>query len=91
MSRIGINLAMAEEIRRPSSAIQVSRRGASRLPNPQEARSLALGALWTLDRTSGGIRVTTARDADGKPVAVVLIENAEFRKNDQGFSTLIQE
>jgi hypothetical protein len=82
---------MAEEIRRPSSAIQVSRRGASRLPNLQEARALALGALWTLYRTSGGIKIANTHDANGKSLAVVLIENAAFKHDEQGFSNLIPQ
>jgi len=73
---------------RPSSAIQVSRRGASRLPNEQEARALALGALWTLDQTAGGIKVTNTQDASGNPLAVVVIENAQFQRDEQGYSTL---
>jgi hypothetical protein len=79
---------MADEIRRPSSAIQVSRRGASRLPNEQEARALALGALWTLDQTAGGIKVTNTQDTSGKSIAVVVIENAQFQRDEQGYSTL---
>lgn len=79
---------MADEILCPSSAIQVSRRGASRLPNEQEARALALGALWTLDQTAGGIKVTNTQDANGKPLAVVVIENALFQRDEQGYSTL---
>ncbi len=88
MRRAQIDLNMAEEILRPSSAIQVSRQGASRLPNEQEARALALGALWTLDQTAGGIKVTNTQDASGNPIAVVVIENAQFQRDEQGYSTL---
>jgi len=86
--RAQIDLNMADEIRRPSSAIQVSRRGSSRLPNEQEARALALGALWTLYQTAGGIKVTNTQDASGKSIAVVVIENALFQRDEQGYSTL---
>ncbi len=88
MRRAQFDLNMADEIRRPSSAIQVSRRGASRLPNGQEARALALGALWTLDQTAGGIKVTNTQDANGKSIAVVVIENAIFQRDEQGYSIL---
>ncbi len=88
MRRAQIDLNLADEIRRPSSAIQVSRRGASRLPNGQEARALALGALWTLDQTAGGIKVTNTQDANGKSIAVVVIENAIFQRDEQGYSIL---
>ncbi len=89
MRRAQIDLNMADEIRRPSSAIQLSRRGTSRLPNGQEARALALGALWTLDQTAGSIKVTNTQDANGKSIAVVVIENASFQRDEQGYSILI--
>jgi hypothetical protein len=73
------------EISRPA-AIQVSRRGVSRLPTLQEALALALGALGTLNRSSG-VRTMNA-EVNGKPVALAVLENVTFGKDENGFTTL---
>ena len=77
-----------EAIRRmvlPGS-IQVQRRGARRLPNLGEALSLALGALGTLNRLSG-VKIHNT-EMDGHPVALALIEGAQFGEDAEGNTTL---
>lgn len=88
MTRAQVDLSLVDKLRRPSSAIQVTRQGASRLPNQQEARALALGALWTLEQTAGGIRLANGNDESGVPLALVVIENARFDRDSRGYSTL---
>jgi hypothetical protein len=73
------------EISRPA-AIQVSRRGVSRLPTLQEALALALGALGTLNRSSGVRTMNT--EVNGRPVALAVLEDARFGTDANGFTTL---
>jgi len=68
------------------SAIQVQRRGARRLPNLSESLAMVLGALGTLNRSSGVRTVNT--ELDGKPVALALIEDAQFGEDTEGNTTL---
>lgn len=68
------------------SAIHVQRRGVSRMPRLKEALELVLGALGTLNRSSGVRTFNT--EMDGRPVALALIENAKFEKDAEGFTTL---
>ena len=68
--------------------MQVQRKGASRLPGPQEARSLVLGALGTLGRLSGV--KTTNIEINGREVAVAVIEGAKFGEDENG-NTLLDE
>ena len=76
---------MARRIVRPG-AIQVQKRGTSRLPNPMEALALVLGALGTLNRSSG-VR-TINMELNGQPVALALIEDAQFGEDIEGNTTL---
>lgn len=80
-----MDLDALREIKWPS-AIQVQRRGASRLPHPSEALALVLGALGTLNRSSGVKTINT--ELDGQPVALALIENAKFGEDNNGNTTL---
>jgi hypothetical protein len=76
---------VARQIVRPG-AIQVQKRGISRLPNPMEALALVLGALGTLNRSSG-VR-TINMEMNGQPVALALIEDAQFGEDTEGNTTL---
>ena len=67
-------------------SIQVQRRGARRLPNLGEALSLALGALGTLNRLSG-VKIHNLK-IGGRPVALAVIEDAQFGEDDEGNTTL---
>ncbi len=67
-------------------AIQVQRRGARRLPNPGEALALVLGALGTLNRSSG-VRTINA-EMNGQPVALAVIEGAKFDEDNEGNTIL---
>jgi len=67
-------------------AIQVTKRGARRLPHRSEALALALGALGSVNRHAG-VR-TLNLIMDGKPVALALIENASFGRDTEGNTTL---
>lgn len=67
-------------------AIQVQRRGASRLPHPREALALVLGALGTLNRSSGVRTFNT--EINGQVVALALIEGAQFGEDTEGNTTL---
>ena len=67
-------------------AIQVQKRGISRLPNPMEALALVLGALGTLNRSSGVRTINTKMN--GQPVALALIEGAQFGEDTEGNTTL---
>ncbi len=73
------------EISRPA-AIQVGRRGVSRLPTLQEALALALGALGTLNHSSGVRTMNT--EINGQPVALAVLENVTFGTDENGFTTL---
>ena len=67
-------------------AIQLTKRGARRLPHRREALALALGALGSVNRYAGV--KTLNLTLDGKPVALALIENANFGQDTQGNTTL---
>ncbi len=67
-------------------AIQVQKRGISRLPNPMEALALVLGALGTLNRSSGVRTINT--EMNGQPIALALIEDAQFGEDNEGNTTL---
>ncbi len=67
-------------------AIQVQKRGISRLPNPMEALALVLGALGTLNRSSGVRTINT--EMNGQPVALAMIEGALFGEDTEGNTTL---
>jgi len=69
-----------------SNVIQVQRRRASRLPSAREALALVLGALATLNRSSGV--KTINMEVHGKPVAMALIEGAQFGEDTEGNTTL---
>ena len=47
---------------------------------------MVLGALGTLNRSSGVRTVNT--ELDGKPVALALIEDAQFGEDTEGNTTL---
>lgn len=66
--------------------IQVQRRRASRLPSSREALALVLGALATLNRSSGVKTINT--EVNGKPVALAMIEDAQFGEDLEGNTTL---
>ncbi len=76
---------MARRIVRPG-AIQVQRRGVSRLPHLSEALALVLGALGTLNRSSGVRTINT--QMNGQPVALAMIEGALFGEDTEGNTTL---
>jgi len=76
---------VARRIVRPG-AIQVQRRGVSRLPYLSEALSLVLGALGTLNRSSGVRTINT--EMNGQPVALAMIEGALFGEDTEGNTTL---
>ncbi len=67
-------------------AIQIQRRTAKRFPNLQEALALVLGALGALNRSSGVQTMNTV--VHGKPVALTLIEGAQFGEDAEGNTTL---
>jgi hypothetical protein len=66
--------------------IQVSRKGARRLPQRREALALALGALGSVNRYAGV--KTLNLDIDGRPTALALIEDAQFGQDADGNTTL---
>ncbi|HRJ59063.1 MAG TPA: hypothetical protein PLV64_22450 [Anaerolineales bacterium] len=66
--------------------LQVQRRGEKRLPTPGESLAIVLGALGTLNRSSG-VKTLNAR-INGKPVAMALIEDARFGEDAEGNTTL---
>jgi hypothetical protein len=68
------------------SFIQVQRKGSKRLPSPNEALSMVLGALGTLNRTSG-VKAVNA-EINGQPVALAVIEAARFGQDADGNTTL---
>ncbi len=83
-----MNLDALRQIQLPH-AIQVQRRGVSgtsRLPRPSEALALALGALGTLARSSGVKTINV--EVEGQPVALALIEGAQFGEDHNGNTTL---
>ncbi len=81
-----LNLDAWKQIKIPN-AIQVQKRGATtRLPRPSEALALALGALGTLNRSSG-VKTLNA-EIDGQPVALAVIEGAQSGEDDEGNTTL---
>ena len=80
-----LNLDGMRRIVRPG-AIQVQKRGISRLPNPMEALALVLGALGTLNRSSGVRTINT--EMNGQPIALALIEDAQFGEDNEGNTTL---
>lgn len=67
-------------------AIQVQRRGVSRLPHLSEALALVLGALGTLTRSSGVRTINT--EINGRQVALAMIEGAQFGEDANGNTTL---
>jgi hypothetical protein len=67
-------------------AIQLKKRGASRLPHSAEAMALLVSALGAVDRWTGVNTLTL--DVDGQPVALAVIENARFGQDQQGHTTL---
>jgi hypothetical protein len=52
----------------------------------QEALALALGALGTLNRSSGVRTMNT--EVNGRPVALAVLEDARFGTDANGFTTL---
>jgi hypothetical protein len=78
-------LRRARNIHTPSF-IQVQRKGNSRLPSPGEALSMVIGALGTLTRTSGVKGVNA--EINGQPVAVAIIEGAQFGEDNNGNTVL---
>ena len=80
-----LDLDVVKQIKLPN-AIQVQRRGARRLPNPREALAMVLGALGTLNRSSGVQTLNT--EMNGMPVALALIEGAQFGEDTEGNTTL---
>jgi hypothetical protein len=80
-----LNLDAARKIVTPG-AIQVQRRGVSRLPHLSEALALVLGALGTLNRSSG-VRAINMK-MNGQPVALAVIEGAQFGEDKEGNTTL---
>ena len=66
--------------------IQVQRRKASRLPSAREALALVLGALATLNRSSGVKTINT--EVNGKSIALAMIEDAQFGEDIEGNTTL---
>jgi len=80
-----LDLDVVRQIKLPN-AIQVQRRGARRLPNPREALAMVLGALGTLNRSSGVQTLNT--EVNGKPVALAMIEGAQFGEDTEGNTTL---
>ena len=80
-----LNLDAAQRIVRPG-AIQVQRWGVSRLPHLSEALALVLGALGTLNRSSGVRTINT--EMNGQPVALAMIEGALFGEDTEGNTTL---
>jgi hypothetical protein len=82
---VGLNLDAARRLVRPG-AIQVQRRGVSRLPHLSEALALVLGALGTLTRSSGVRTINT--EMNGQPIALALIEGAQFGEDASGNTTL---
>ena len=89
MSRMGqpfnLELDGLREIKLPS-AIQITKRGVYRPPSLHEAFSMTLGALATLGRSSG-VRTVNA-ELDGHPVALAVIEDAQFGEDSNGNTTL---
>jgi len=80
-----LDLDAIKQIKLPN-AIQVQKRGARRLPNPREALAIVLGALGTLNRSSG-VQTLNAK-MNGKPVALAVIEGAQFGEDTEGNTTL---
>jgi hypothetical protein len=78
-------LTFVKQIKLPNP-IQVQRRGDRRLPNPREALAMVLGALGTLNRSSGVQTLNT--EMNGKPMALALIEGAQFGEDAEGNTTL---
>jgi hypothetical protein len=76
---------MAQRLIIPGS-IQVTKRGARRLPRRSEALALALGALGSVNRHAGVKTLNLIMN--GKPVALALIENASFGQDTEGNTTL---
>ena len=86
MNRLfSLDLDVVKQIKLPN-AIQVQRRGARRLPNPREALAMVLGALGTLNRSSGV--QTLNMEVNGRPVALAMIEGAQFGEDTEGNTTL---
>ena len=56
------------------------------MPSPGEALSMVLGALGTLNRTSG-VKAVNAK-INGQPVALAVIEAARFGEDEDGNTTL---
>ena len=56
------------------------------MPNPREALAMVLGALGTLNRSSGVQTLNT--EMNGKFIALALIENAQFGEDIEGNTTL---
>ena len=81
----GTLLEKAQRIVAPG-AIQLKKRGATRLPHTAEAMALLVGALGAVNRWAG-VR-TLNLEVDGKPVALALIESARFGQDEAGITTL---
>ena len=75
------------EIKFPN-AIQITKRGVYRLPSLRESFSMTLGALAMLGRSSG-VRTMNAQ-LDGQPVALAVIEDAQFGEDNNGNTTLTE-
>ncbi len=80
-----LDLDAVMQIKLPNP-IQVQKRGARRLPTLSESLAMVLGALGTLNRLSGVKALNT--EINGKPVALALIENANFAQDSEGNTRL---
>lgn len=56
------------------------------MPNLRESLAMVLGALGTLNRSSGVQTMNT--EMNGKPIALALIEDAQFGEDTEGNTTL---
>ena len=67
-------------------AIQITKRGARRLPQRREALALALGALGSVNRHAGVKTLNV--EFEGHRIALALIEDAQFGEDIEGNTTL---
>jgi hypothetical protein len=82
-----LDLDDLQDIKRPFG-IQVAVRGRRTNASPEEARSMVVGALNTLQRASGARVRTLNAEIDGKPVALAFIEGGRFDEDSTGSTTL---
>jgi hypothetical protein len=81
------DLDLLKGIKQPF-AIRVVTKGRRTDATPEEARSMVVGALNTLHRSSGERVRTLNAEIEGKKVAVAFIENAQFDEDSTGSTTL---